>query len=278
VNLRSLPWTSAPVVGAMDPQQFYPVYYFFDNPQDERWNQTSPGLAASWVTRLGGVCRGLPVLSFAEGAFGAADVGLASQFALSIDDLAFNPQPEPPPDPAALFPEEHFPFPAPQTREHVLLARFAPNVLPEPILVGLLLPAVQAAREAANATGEEQSVMFVVPGDIVGFNPQPEPPPGGDDPMPNPVEDTTQPYFQILMGILPSVAEGEGEDEIRLLPVDVVGMNLGETSIQSCEVSMKPADGDACIYTNDMGQVAACFASGMDTYCIYGYTPDPAEM
>ncbi len=71
------------------------------------------------------------------------------------------------------------------------------------------------------------------------------------------------------------MAEGDGEDEIRLLPVDVVAMNLGDVPVGPCEVSMKPADGEACIYTNDAGQVAMCFASGMDTYCIYGYTPEP---
>jgi hypothetical protein len=260
VNIRKLPSTTAPVVGIMDPYQFYPVYYFFDNSEGERWNQTNGGLAAGWVTRLGGICRGLPVLTFDAGDPENASVQLVSQFGLSMDELMFNPQPEPPADPTGLFMPEDFPFPDPEASGQVLMARFGPDSSAE----ALLLPAIQNVIPTDEPT--ESAQVFVKPGELVGFNPQPEPPA-------NPFAGM---YFEILFGAadVPPEENNAGDGAPGLL-MTLTAMNLGPLSVQTCESAMFPAEGELCTYFNDMGQVAACFTSDMNTFCIYSHPPEP---
>jgi hypothetical protein len=265
VNIRALPAITAPVVGSMDPYQFYPVHSFVDNPEGERWNQTNGGLAASWVTRLGGVCRDLAMLTLNNDEQGNAEVQLVSQLGLSFDELMFNPQPEPPADPGALFPAVTFPFPDSEAPGPVLLARFGSESPPDPLLLGMLLPAVQEALPAGDQGESPQAVsVFVKPGELVGFNPQPEPPASPILGM----------YFEVTLQT-EDVPPEENNAETPMLQMMLTGMNLGELTMEACESSMFPTEGQVCTYAGEMGQVAVCFTSEMTTYCMYSHPPEP---
>ena len=264
VNIRALAAITAPVVGLMDPHQIYPVHFFVNNPEGERWNQTNGGVAASWVSRLGGECQGLAVLTLNTDEQGKAEIQLVSQLGLSFDELMFNPQPEPP-DPDRLFPPETFPFADPEVPGLVLLARFGSESPPDPLLLSMLLPAVQQALPAGDQGESPQVVsVFVNPGTLVGFNPQPEPPA-------SPIQDM---YFQVAFET-GDVPPEENNAETPMLQMMLTGMNLGELTMETCESSMFPAEGQVCTYAGDMGQVAVCFTSQMTTYCMYNHPPEP---
>ncbi|NDJ75946.1 MAG: hypothetical protein GYB65_06780 [Chloroflexi bacterium] len=307
VNLRQWPDEVAPIVGTMGMYEIKPVYYFFEDLQDRFWAGTSPGLAADWVVRRAGQCRGLPQYSWATDDNDGLKLSQVSMIELPTDIAGFNPQPEPPPE----FLPEDFPFPEPreQMQSRILLGRFGEPMEgedepPMPMLVGLLLPAVQSARDAAAETGETHYVVLIVPGTWEGFNPQPDPP--GDDEYqpvfivpgdlvgfnPQPEPPPTDPYFQLTIKIEPFESSNENAEDTYTIPVEMVSLNFGAIEFQACDGSVMPTGDTACLYTNELGQTAVCFTgsdggigemSGSDgglgdtaaedgaIYCMYGY-------
>lgn len=297
VNLRQWPDEIAPIVGSMGMYDIKPVYYFFEDLQDRLWDGTSPGLAADWVVRRAGQCRGLPQYSWATDDNDNLILSQASMLELPTDMAGFNPQPEPPP----AFPEDTFPFPEPaeHLQSHILLGRYGEPMEgedepPMPMLVGLLLPAVQSARQAAADTGETHHVVLIVPGTWEGFNPQPEPP--GDDEQqifivpgdlagfnPQPEPPPADPYFQIVIKVEPSDTSGNNAEGSHTLPMETMSLNFGAVEFQACDGSVMPTADTACLYSNELGQTAVCF-TGSDggigdavgeagaIYCMYGYS------
>ena len=271
VNVRMLPFDTAPIVGSLDPLQLYPRAYDFINPDGERWYGTTNGLVASWVTRTN-PCRGIPTYSYATGDDGTTTFMLASQIMLPADLVGFNPQPEPPPNWQLIFPEDTFPFP--QTREHVLLARFSADGMPVGAL-SLMHPAILEALQT------ESDVTILLPGDLVGFNPQPEPPPGslfvfpgdlvGFNPQPEPPGDqgalmgdgSVMPQFKIMLML--------AEDGSVQVMTEVYA-DPAMDALESCDTSLGDA---ACLHTAADGSVAVCFPSDADMVCAYSFPPEP---
>jgi hypothetical protein len=58
VNIRQRPTIDAPIVGALDPTQTYPV---IGRDNTGQWYQTLRGWSSAGVTRLGGICTNVPV-------------------------------------------------------------------------------------------------------------------------------------------------------------------------------------------------------------------------
>ena len=110
VNIREDTSTSTAVVGQLDPAQTYPVLGQSTDSSGREWLQVAQGWVASWVTRQGGDCGSLPDQVRTYNFSGAWPVGDGGDTTASSD--------------------------------------LTNGSNPEQILVALLLPAIQSAREA----------------------------------------------------------------------------------------------------------------------------------
>lgn len=254
VNVRMLPFVPAPITGLLDPELIYPHYYNF-MANDELWYATTDGFVASWATRTGGDCN-LTTYSFASE---TNTLTFKGNFVLPTDAMGFNPQPEPPAERLQeIFPEDMFPFPV--ASEHILLAHFDMEGMPTAALSAFDPAILEALME------HDEGVVIQLPGNLVGFNPQPEPPANpasfmlpadavGFNPQPEPPPAA---FWLMLMM--------DAQDDMPVIQTEMMSMSLqGVWTLQTCEA---PLGQDACLYIAD-GSIAACFPYAEGLFCAY---------
>jgi len=279
VNVRDVPALTGDIVDVITPQNLYAIAFVVEGAAGRWYHLVAPaGYVSEDVVRLSSDCDGIPHVTVPDDVTmdiqvqpvefeGDAEItllrlvpsmteeGKAPVTVMPFGDIeAF----------IEVLPGDNAPLES-ITLEYIILTTFLPAGIPQPepppadgdmlfqqpkpppVLMGLLLPAIQKVREAAADIPPESQIMLN-PIQLVGFNPQPEPPPalGSFGTVAQSLPDGER-FFTALV-LLPFIEQGNlanPNDDILVLmlpgAIQSIG-TMGQCDAEEDEIQVLPSE------------------------------------